>query len=581
MQSGQDSTQPGVPVDPDDSVPPAGSESGFVSHARVVAGLTFVSRIMGLIRDAVCSRTFGAGPVWSAFALAFLVPNLFRRLFGEGALSAAFLPAYARLSEKDQDAARKFAGFILGSVVTFLGVITLLGEGVLWCLLSTMHDTANAAASVALLESRRLVVHLLMVMLPYMPLICLVALLGAMLQVHRKFGPTAAAPIILNVFIITGAILTAYESGSSNQFGDGWVRNGIMFVAIGVVTAGVVQVVWSLIALRRVSRGSYSLDGFADHEARKRGRKLVALLIPMLVGMGALQLNTLLDGLIASYPVWAGPKMGGFDYPLDMKSNSILFFSQRLYQFPLGVFGIAVATAIFPAFARSASNRNDFTETLREGLRLTMFIGLPASLGLVIVRVPLATVILRGNHFMEGDVERVANVLLGYAPAIWAYSLNQVLTRAFYAHDDSKTPVRIALGAIVLNLILNVMLIWVMGEAGLAWSTSISAVVQSAWLLAMIRRYTGTVVDGAVRKSIAMILVGTLVMGALSLSAMYGMSMMVDAEGWWGRFILLMVGVGIGTLSYVIGARVFGMEEWGWVLRGRSGKTAELKGDSR
>jgi len=97
----------------------------------------------------------------------------------------------------------------------------------------------------------------------------------------------------------------------------------------------------------------------------------------------------------------------------------------------------------------------------------------------------------------------------------------------------------------------------------------------------MIRRYTGTVVDGAVRKSIAMILVGTLVMGALSLSAMYGMSMMVDAEGWWGRFILLMVGVGIGTLSYVIGARVFGMEEWGWVLRGRSGKTAELKGDSR
>lgn len=581
MQSGQDSTQSGIPVDPDRSTLSAGTESGFVAHARVVAGLTFLSRIMGLVRDAVCSRTFGAGPVWSAFALAFLVPNLFRRLFGEGALSAAFLPEYARLTEQDQDAARKFAGFILGGVVTFLGVITLVGEAVLWYLLSTMRETANVVHSGALFESRRLVVQLLMVMLPYMPLICLVALLGAMLQVHRKFGPTAAAPIILNIFMIAGAVATALKSGVDYHIDDQEWPHGIMFVAIGVVTAGVVQVVWSLIAMNHASRRSYSLDGLADAETRRRSRKMVRLLLPMLVGLGALQLNTLLDGLIASYPVWAGPKIGELDYPLDVKSNSILFFSQRLYQFPLGVFGIAVATAIFPALARTAANREDFTATLRHGLRLTMFIGLPASLGLMIVRVPLATVILRGNHFTEGDVERVANVLLGYAPAIWAYSLNQVLTRGFYANDDSKTPVRIALGAMILNLILNVTLIWVIGEAGLAWSTSISAVVQSALLLIMIRRYAGRVVDGEMKNSVGMILAGTMVMGLLSQVSMYGASMMIHSEGWWERLILLGVGAGIGAVSYIICAKVFGMDEWGWVRRGRSGETDEVKGDSR
>jgi len=279
--------------------------------------------------------------------------------------------------------------------------------------------------------------------------------------------------------------------------------------------------------------------------------------------------------LIASYPVWGGATIGGFNYPLDVKSNSILFFSQRLYQFPLGVFGIAVATAIFPALARTAARREDFTETLRHGLRLTMFIGLPASLGLMIVRVPLATVILRGHHFTEGDVERVANVLLGYAPAIWAYSLNQVLTRAFYAHDDSKTPVRIALGAMVLNLILNVTLIWVMGEAGLAWSTSISAVVQTVLLMVMIRRYTGKVVDDEVKRSVGRVIFGTVVMGILSFAAMYGMSMMIDSEGWWGRLVLLVVGVGVGSVSYVVCAKVFGMEEWGWVLKGKAGELKE------
>ena len=545
-------------------------ESGFVSHARVVGGLTFLSRILGLVRDAVCSRTFGAGPVWSAFALAFLVPNLFRRLFGEGALSAAFLPEYARLTEKGEDEARKFAGLILGGVVVFLGVITLVGEGVLWYLLSTMPEATKAVDTVSLFESRRLVIELLMVMLPYMPLICLVALLGAMLQVHKRFGPTAAAPIILNIFIIGGAGIAALQSRAGYQVDGGLLRGGIYFIAIGVIAAGVVQVVWSLVALKRVSRGSYSLNGFRDVEARKRSRKMVGLLIPMLVGLGALQLNTLLDGLIASYPVWGGATIGGWDYPLDVKSNSILFFSQRLYQFPLGVFGIAVATAIFPALARTASNRHDFTETLRHGLRLTMFIGLPASLGLMIVRVPLATVILRGHHFTEGDVERVAHVLLGYAPAIWAYSLNQVLTRAFYAHDDSKTPVRIALGTMILNLMLNVTLIWVMGEAGLAWSTSISAVVQSFLLMVMIRRYTGRVVDGEVRRSVWRVVVGTVVMGLLSFAAMYGMSMMIDSAGWWGRFILLVVGMGVGAISYVICAKVLGMEEWGWVLKGNS-----------
>ncbi len=199
-----------------------------------------------------------------------------------------------------------------------------------------------------------------------------------------------------------------------------------------------------------------------------------------------LQLNTLLDGFIASWPTMFGPTILGFEYPLAEGSMAKLSWAQRLYEFPLGVFGIAVATAIFPALSRLASDDAAFAETLRRGVRLVLFIGLPASVGLMLVATPLAATILEGRAFTAEDSRETAWILLGYAPAVWAYSLNQVLVRGFYAKGDSMAPVRIAMGLVGLNLLLNLVLIWTpLRTAGLAWSTAICAALQSLWLMAL------------------------------------------------------------------------------------------------
>lgn len=498
--------------------PPLGTgreaDGAFVAHARTVAGLTLVSRVAGVARDAVCARVFGAGPLWSAFAFAFVVPNLFRRLFGEGALAAAFLPEYTRLMRRHPAQARRFAWLVVSVLGIGLAVLTLVAEIVLWWL---EHRFGGPDA-----PARALVLRLTMLMLPYMPLVCLVAMLGAMLQVHHRFGPTAAAPVLLNACIIAAAAITALTVGggsaadalangdqpSGPPFLDDPIRvRGVYLVALAVLLAGVLQLAWSLLALRGTPGWPQADDraqaagpaaGDPDDEPRNRVRSMLKVMVPMLIGTGVLQINTLMDSIIAAYPVTIGDRIGGITYPLDQAANAILFYAQRLYQFPLGVFGIAIATAIFPALARTAENQAEFTNTLRRGLRLTAFIGLPASLGLMAVAQPLPAVLLQGGLFERQDVHRVAAVLFAYAPAIWAYSMIHVLTRAFYAHGDARTPLRIAISVVGLNIVLNMALIWPFREAGLAWSTAISATVNCAALLVCVRRHAPHPVDRSV-----------------------------------------------------------------------------------
>ncbi len=455
---------------------PAARPTSFISGARVVAALTLASRVLGLVRDMVCSRVFGVGPIWSSFALAFLLPNLLRRLFGEGALSAAFIPLYAELLETDPPAARRFARLVLLSIMVVLLLLTLAGEALLALLLLT------PAA-----ETGGLAIRLAMLMLPYMPLICAVALLGGMLQTHGSFAPTAGSPIVLNVCIITAALA---------------LLNSIWAVAVSVLIAGVLQVAWSAWALRRVIEWRGPLAGAGAHL-----RKMLRFAGPMLLGLGALQFSTFLDGLIAGYPVTFGPTLpewlpgwlGGLAYPLDEASNAVLYYGQRLYQFPLGVFGIAIATAIYPSLSRLASNRPAFTDTLQRGLRLSLFIALPASVGLLVVARPLAATLFLGGRFDIEGVQRVGAVLAAYSTAVWAYSVNHLLTRAYYAHGDSRTPVRISVSFVALNLLLNLILIWVWGEIGLAVATAACAILQTCALLFVLDRRLG--VDRTSRES--------------------------------------------------------------------------------
>ncbi len=513
----------------------------FEAHTRTFASLTVVSRMTGLARDAVLSRVFGASAVTDAFFFAFLVPNLFRRLFGEGALGAAFLPTYAQLDRDDPATARRLATLTTALLLAGLGRLTLAGEIVLLVI-------AKGAGSV-------LALRLVMIMLPYMPLVCLVAILGAMLQVHGRFGPGASVPIVLNVCIIVAA------AGLAPAFGAD-ARGHITAVAAAVLVAGLIQVAWMLWALRDSPWIVRDVSA-----AREPMRLVAARAAPMMLGLGVLQLNVFFDGVIASYPTTVGPTVFGVDYPLSVGAMAVVSFAQRHYQFPVGVFGIAVATTIYPALSRLTDDDEAFAGILRRGLRFVLFLGLPASAGLILVGPTLTSVIFQGGFFEAGDTQRVTFVLYGYACAVWAYSMTYVLTRAFYAKGDTKTPVKVALAIVVLNLLLNCTLIWTpLREAGLAWSTAACAAIQALVMTALCRRHVQPIADMPLRRSVMQSLAITALM---ALVVWLVQAALPTAETWMQSLVHLLVAVGAGGAVVVIVAAALRMPELRWAI-GRS-----------
>lgn len=527
---------------------------GIGKDTRTVAGLTLVSRVFGLTRDLVTVRVFGDTAVGSAFAAAFAIPNMFRRLFGEGALSAAFLPEYTRMADDDPRKADAFASLTIGLLALVTGVITIVIElGLLVVVMMSADDPERAYS-----------LRLVMVMLPFMPMICVAAIMGGMLQSHGRFGPWAAAPILLNLCIIAAALPYFFVEDASAA---AWAYP----IGIAAVVSAGLQVVWSMWALRGRVRWTTGVS-----QARVEARAMLWRMVPVLIGLGTLQLNSFADTVIAMYPNWVGSTVFGYDYPLDESSNAVLFYAQRLYQFPLGVFGIAVATAAFPALSRVANDKERFGEMLRRGVRLSLFIGLPASVGLLVVGPALLRVMYSGfgeggsGGFSDEGIVRASAVLMGYAVAVWAYSLNQLFTRAFYAGGDTKTPMKIALVMVGFNVCLNLALIWWLREAGLAWSTAICAIGQTVGLMIAARRKLEIdLLDGRVR-AFGMIIAGSAVMGA----AVWGVGLVLGEPGpgsWGGQAVRVLVLTGVGAVVYGVWSIVMRMDELGWLLSRSTG----------
>ena len=461
---------------------------------RTVSLVTLGSRVLGLARDVLLAIAVGATGVGSAFAAAFAVPNMFRRLFGEGALSAAFLPIYARLDESKPELAGAFAA----ATVVWVAVVTV-----------TITALFEIGLGVALLtsggETRSLSFALMMLTMPYMPLITIAAILGGVLQTHGRFGPWAAAPVILNTLLIAATLPRVLGAPISAE--------ATVYLLAGMtLLAGAGQVAWSLWLLRRLVRWRLNTKAVKAHM-----RDLRVAFVPVAIGLGALQINSVLDTLIAMYPIWFGPTIAGVQYPLDEKSNAILFYGSRLYQFPLGVFGIAVATAIFPALARAAGSRDVFGPTFRRGVTLSLAIGLPASIGLLLVARPIVLGLFGslGERFTLDSAERCAAVLACFAVGVWAYSLNQLFARAFYALGDTRSPMRVSLAMVALNALLNAALIWVLREAGLGLATALTGVVQFAVLALLLRgKMDGPLLDADARRRVARIALATALMTA-------------------------------------------------------------------
>lgn len=541
-----DTSKPALSAAP----PPPPSADGhagggkLAGAVRAVSGMTLLSRIGGLARDLLLIHIFGATKIGSAFNAGFAIPNLFRRLFGEGALSAAFIPEYAQAHKVDPARADRLASLTIFSLFLGTTIITVLVELALLAGLLLLPHT----------PARTLSFQLIMLMLPFMPLVCVAAILGGMLQVHGRFAPAASGPVLLNGLIVVAGV---YSLVTHQLAGER------MAYVLGAVTvaSGFTQCFWFFRLLRPHVAWTRSFDDAGDG-----ARRMLRRFVPVLIGMGTLQINTFMDILLAMWPIWVGTTLFGRLYPMDEKSNAILTFMQRLYQFPLGVFGIAVATAVFPMLARHADEPLHFLQTLRRGLRLSLFIGLPASLGLILVRHDLTEVLCGGRSGFDAPaMARASAVLAGFAPAVWAYSLNHVFTRAFYAHGDTRTPMKVAIWMVALNFLLNMALIWSLREAGLAWATATSATVQCVILGWCSRRYlAGPLVDrdmlgAVVRTALAGALMGAVVIGVqLAFSA---------PTTWHAHAVRLAAMCASGVGSYALAAWLLRAHELRWLIR--------------
>ena len=514
------------------------AEAGFGAHARTVMGLTMGSRISGLVREAVCSRMFGTAAPWSAWLTAFIIPNLFRRLFGEGAISAAFIPEYARLVREDPGRASRLASLTVAGVTATVGAIVVVAEIVLMWLL------ANGGLS----ENARHVVLYTAIMLPYAPLICGTAILFGMLQSHGSFVESAAGPIILNVFISVAAWVAVSGFGMS-------VETAATLLAVTVLGAGCAQLAWSLWSLRAHVHWTREVA-----DVRPVVMRMLARMVPVVLGMAALQINSVFDQVLAGLSLLTGPNpswLGGATYPLDAGTPAVLFYAQRLYQFPLGVFGIAIATVAFPAMSRQVREPEAFMGTLRHGIRVGAFIAMPAAIGLMMVARPLVDVVYSGGEFGPEDAARVTGVLRAYAPAIVAYSMIHVLTRAYYAHGLTWAPMAAGVTTVGLNIVGSVALMWPLAERGLAVATSVSSFVQLGMLVAMAPRRVPAcegraVLDAETWRSI---LHSFLLSGAM-VGAIIGASLIPVGvgEGWMASAAALARDVTVGGAVYLGGS---------------------------
>lgn len=469
---------------------------------RIIAVLTVISRIFGLFRDMAFAYFLGAGIMMDIWVIAFKIPNLARRIFGEGAATSSFIPIYSRVLQNDIQSAHRLANTVLTVLTVLLSAIVVAG----WIILGVFYLQAP-------LESTRLMLILAAVMLPYMVMICLEAMLGGMLNTHRHFAAPAAAPIVLNIINISCLIIGSWWLGLTD-------RQQLFFLSGGVLLTGVIQVAMQILPLKKLAVPLYPAWDIKNQAFKE----ILILFTPMILGMAVTQINTLADDIIAKSLSGSLSSNGkgeffylagrAIRYPVMDGAVSNLFYAQRLYQFPLGVLGISLATAIFPMLSAAAAKRDQkqLAGITLQGIDASFFLALPSTAGLILTARPLIAAVFQRGRFTAADTQQAADILIWYAVGLCGFFLQQALPRTFYALKQSKTPACTAAAAVIINIILNLTLIWPMGAGGLALSTSICSYVQAGVMLAVLRRQ-GQLSNGRLFfKTLAKTLFSTLLM---------------------------------------------------------------------
>lgn len=445
-------------------------ERGLIRAAGSMSVVTMLSRIAGYFRDNLQATLLGATASSEAFVIAYRIPNMLRRLVGEGALTSAFVPTFARyLRASDPQALWRFAASILWVLAALLAVITGLG-----IVFSPFLVKALAWGFAVSPEKLALTISLNRLMFPYIFFISLSAIMSGILNGFNVFALPAATPILLNLAII-GCAWTLRHRFSDPAYG----------FAVGVLVGGFLQLIVQVPSLLRHGLTFRPPDALDTAGLREVGR----LILPRVFGVGIIQVNLVIDSQFAT--------------SLQTGSVSFLYYANRVTELTLGIFAISLSTVILPTLSKATADRD--TEKVRDllstAMRLLLFVTIPATIGLILLRVPIIHVLFERGRFTRDDTFLTAGALAYYAIGLLPFAAVNIQATAFYAHRDTRTPVKVAALTFFLHLGLNFLLRGPMRHNGIALSTSVSALADSALLAWMLRRKAGDYLDRAVVRS--------------------------------------------------------------------------------
>lgn len=509
----------------------------LLKSTAVTGGMTLISRITGLVRDIVFAHVIGAsaGVAADAFYVAFRIPNFFRRIFGEGAFAQAFVPVYAEHQAGATDDARQtFLSNISGILGSTVLVVTVLGV-----IAAPLVVTILAPGFLAVPEKYELTVEMLRITFPYLAFISLVALAAGILNTHGQFGVPAFTPVLLNLSLIAAALWLAPKIGNAG-----------LALAWGVLAAGAVQLVFQLPFLRRIrALPRPRLDW------RNSGvKRVLKLMLPAIFGSSVVQINMLVNTLLASFLVTG--------------SVSWLYYSDRLMEFPLGVFGIALATVILPTLSRRhvSASPEEFSQLLDWALRWVFLIAVPASVGLIVLAKPILTTLFQYGQFGPYDVDMTSRALMAFSFGLVAFIAVKILASGFYARQNTSTPAKVAALSVVANVILSLALISPLAHTGLALSISLAAFVNAGLLLRLLRKEgVYTPISGWSWLVLRIGAASTLMALVLGWGA-------GDMPGWiaagvFGRVLQLGLWISVGILVYIAGMLILGARPKDFLLR--------------
>ncbi|MDE0994901.1 MAG: murein biosynthesis integral membrane protein MurJ, partial [Rhodospirillales bacterium] len=491
-----------------------------------VGGYTLLSRVFGFIRDILIANFLGAGAAADAFFVAFRFPNLFRRLFAEGAFAAAFVPIFSRSLEKEScKEALEFANQAFTVLAILLFVFVALMEAIMpWAMifLAPGFEGVEGKMEMATVYSR--------IAFPYLVFISLVSLQSGVLNSVHRFAAAAAAPVLLNLTFISAMLVFPGDSAHTG-----------LVLSWAVSVAGVVQFIWLAYHCRR--------EGYPVCFARPRLSPKVRILgqriLPVVFGTSLYQINLLIGTILASL--------------VADGAVSYLYYADRVTQLPLGVVGVAVGTALLPTLSRQlAAQQNDAAmSSQNRGLEFALLISLPAMAALIVMPEPIIRVLFERGAFGVQAVSATSQALVAYSVGLPAYVLIKVLTPGFFAREDTKTPVRIAIFAMLANIIMNLIFMRYWGHVGIAYASSISAWANALALGIILNRRGELVLDGRLLRRAPRVVMASVCMGGALYYAvhMYSDVLFGGSIAQWGGMVVLVVG---GALLFAVLAVLFG-----------------------